>query len=106
MIVKAKLKLATTAAALLAMMAALAPVSAAPPHGDGHRNFNNNGMHFDGNRGRRFSNRNYNNRGFRLRLPGIRIYSGESNSCGYSYRKWQVTGSQYWRSRYYDCRNG
>lgn len=107
MIIKTKLKMAATAAALLAVMAAIAPVSAAPPHGDGQRNYSNNGMrHFDGKRHRRYGNRSHNNRGFSLRLPGVRIYSGESNRCGYSYRKWQMTGSRYWRSRYYDCRHG
>lgn len=25
------------------------------------------------------------------------------SSCRYSYRKWQATGSSYWRHRYYDC---
>ncbi len=34
---------------------------------------------------------------------GIYLYTGEVNGCGYSYRKWQATGSRYWRSRYYDC---
>jgi hypothetical protein len=33
---------------------------------------------------------------------GISIYAGGS-ACGYSYRRWQETGSRYWRSRYYDC---
>lgn len=23
--------------------------------------------------------------------------------CGYEYRRWQTTGSPYWRSRYYEC---
>jgi hypothetical protein len=34
---------------------------------------------------------------------GIYIYSGELNGCDHSYRKWQATGSRYWRSRYYEC---
>jgi hypothetical protein len=32
---------------------------------------------------------------------GYSYYSG----CGYYYRKWQRTGSRYWRNRYYDCRS-
>ncbi len=31
---------------------------------------------------------------------GYGYYSG----CGYYYRKWQRTGSRYWRNRYYACR--
>jgi hypothetical protein len=36
---------------------------------------------------------------------GIYLNLGDNNSsgCGYSYRKWQNTGSRYWRSRYYNC---
>ncbi len=37
---------------------------------------------------------------------GIYLYSGEINGCGHAYRKWQATGSRYWRSRYYDCLDG
>lgn len=32
--------------------------------------------------------------------------SGYRSDCERSYRNWQRTGSYYWRSRYYDCRNG
>lgn len=34
------------------------------------------------------------------------IYGGYSyaRGCGYYYRKWQRTGSRYWRNRYYSCR--
>jgi hypothetical protein len=34
---------------------------------------------------------------------GITIDLGGNSGCGYSYRKWQATGSRYWRERYYDC---
>jgi len=37
---------------------------------------------------------------------GIYIYTGEVTGCGHSYRKWQATGSRYWRSRYYECLDG
>jgi hypothetical protein len=30
----------------------------------------------------------------------------DSSHCAYSHRKWRATGSRYWRTRYYDCRNG
>lgn len=32
---------------------------------------------------------------------GSGYYGG---GCGYYYRKWQRTGSSYWRHRYYECR--
>lgn len=35
---------------------------------------------------------------------GISIDLGSiDSSCRYLHRKWQATGSRYWRSRYYDC---
>ncbi len=34
---------------------------------------------------------------------GAGIYAAGSGDCGYYYRKWQATGSQYWRSRYDAC---
>jgi hypothetical protein len=34
---------------------------------------------------------------------GISIDLGSNSGCRYSYRKWQATGSRYWRERYYDC---
>src|SRR3990172_2089526 len=101
-----KLKLITTAAALLGMMAALGPAEAVRIQAEGQRNFGNNSdRHFNGNRGRQYGHRNHRNRILHFGIPQIRIYSGESNGCAYSYRKWQATGSSYWRSRYYDCRN-
>lgn len=45
--------------------------------------------------------------------PGIVIGAGlpffyggytYSSGCGHLYRKWQRTGSRYWRNRYYACR--
>ena len=45
--------------------------------------------------GRRYSSNN----GF-----GIYLNLGTpSSGCGYAYRKWQYSGSRYWRSRYYNC---
>jgi len=36
---------------------------------------------------------------------GAGYYGGSYyRGCGYYYRKWQRTGSRYWRNRYYDCR--
>ena len=51
----------------------------------------------------------YNRRGnLRFYRNGLQIIIGNSrrNTCRTSYRKWQVTGSRYWRNRYYECRNG
>ncbi len=75
-----------------------------------------------GNReGRRFSNeqrryysynngygndnyRRYNRRNRGLSFGGISIDLGSiDSSCRRSYRKWQNTGSRYWRRQYYDC---
>lgn len=53
-------------------------------------------------RGRGHSNR----RSVGRALRGVYIIGEGSGGCSYSYRKWQTTGSPYWRSRYYDCRNG
>jgi hypothetical protein len=61
-----------------------------------HRNFSqNNDDHDSGNRHRR-------HRG--IGFGGISIDLGSIDSgCRYSYRKWQATGSRYWRQRYNDC---
>jgi len=48
----------------------------------------------------------HNRRHYRFGRGGIYIYTGEVNTCGHSYRKWQATGSRYWRSRYYECLEG
>ncbi len=116
MIATKKLKIVTMAAALLAMAGALAPATAAQQRGDGLKNFgdnrarhfngDNDSRHFNGDRGRHYGNRNHRNRSLRFSVPGFSIYSGESSGCSYSYRKWQASGSRYWRARYYDCRNG
>jgi hypothetical protein len=50
--------------------------------------------------GRQFGRNGGHNKGFGNR--GVNIYAG-NGGCGYSYRKWRATGSQYWRSRFYDC---
>jgi hypothetical protein len=62
-----------------------------------HRNFTQN-HDDDGDSGRR--HRRHRGIGF----SGISINLGDiDSSCRYSYRKWQATGSRYWRSRYFDC---
>lgn len=66
----------------------------------GYRNFSYyNGDGYERNYGRRYNSR----RGFGI--GGISIQLGDigSSGCRYAYRKWQYTGSRYWRSRYYDC---
>lgn len=41
---------------------------------------------------------------FRHRHFGPRVIVGFGDGgCGYFYRKWKVTGSFYWRNRYYEC---
>lgn len=66
----------------------------------GYRNnFSDNRGGYERNYGRRYNSR----RGFGI--GGIAIQLGDvgSSGCRYAYRKWQYTGSRYWRSRYYDC---
>jgi hypothetical protein len=62
-----------------------------------HRKFNQD-HDDDGDSGRR--HRRHGGIGF----GGVTIDLDSIDSgCRYSYRKWQATGSRYWRSRYYDC---
>ena len=64
----------------------------------GRRNFSE--RHDDGDNGYGRHHRRHRGIGF----GGITIDLGSiDTSCRYSYRKWQNTGSRYWRSRYYDC---
>ncbi len=74
---------------------------------------------FGNRQGRRFSNeqrryysynndyynyRRYNRRNRGFGFGGISINLGSIDSgCRYSYRKWQNTGSRYWRRQYYNC---
>ena len=63
-----------------------------------HRSFSQNHDGNDRNDGRH--NRRHRGIGF----GGISINLGDiDSSCRYAYRKWQATGSRYWRTRYYDC---
>lgn len=39
-------------------------------------------------------------------LRGVIILGEGDGGCAYEYRRWQATGSRYWRSRYRDCRSG
>lgn len=41
-----------------------------------------------------------------LSIPGLSIYLGQSDDCRVFHRRWNATGSRYWRSRYYSCTNG
>jgi hypothetical protein len=69
-------------------------------HGRRHGNFivNRNYSDNDDDYGR--NHRRHRGIGF----GGVSINLGDiDSSCRYSYRKWQNTGSRYWRSRYYDC---
>ncbi|MFA5949059.1 MAG: hypothetical protein WC807_02115 [Hyphomicrobium sp.] len=93
-----------TAAAMLTAIFSAGGASAAdhhqgPSHMDGH---GKGGQAHDNNHG---VNRNHN--GHRsLHFRGFGIYRGDNGGCGPSYRRWQETGSRYWRDRYYACRNG
>jgi hypothetical protein len=69
-------------------------------HGRRHGNFvvNRDYSDNDGDYGRH--HRRHRGIGF----GGVSINLGDiDSSCRYSYRKWQNTGSRYWRTRYYDC---
>jgi hypothetical protein len=35
--------------------------------------------------------------------PRIRVYG--YSSCGYYLKKWQYTGSRYWRKKYFQCKS-
>lgn len=85
-------------------------------YGSRHRNFNENrnygnesygSRHHNFSENRYYGNDNYGGHHRRHRgigFGGISIELGSIDSgCRYSYRKWQNTGSRYWRSRYYDC---
>lgn len=69
------------------------------------------GRHYGGRRfygGRHYGHRygRYHRRGY-IYGAGIPFFYGGysySRGCGYYYRKWQRTGSRYWRNRYYACR--
>lgn len=76
------------------------------------RKFNN---HRRANRMHRRSHRRDHGRHGRNRAHSYDVYtpwfdivigSGYRGDCERSYRNWQRSGSYYWRSRYYDCRNG
>jgi hypothetical protein len=107
--------LITGSAALLALTGTLSAVEAAQKDynagahkhagaqkqrtGAAHNTGNARSRHASNNRGR------HHNRILGTALRGVYI-AGAGNGCSYSYRKWQATGSAYWRSRYYECRNG
>lgn len=106
-------------AAVLTALMSFMPAGEAAPRRDGMHGNNHAGNPGTHNRrmgnvrnfgGQHHSSRNYrrhNRNGLRLVVPGLSIYSNSgSGGCSYSYRKWQATGSRYWRERYYDCRSG
>jgi hypothetical protein len=103
-----------SAAAVLAFMTPISAAYAAEHHSStashsaGNHSHSMGSMqisHKDGNvhhaendRGHQYGHRGHRGLGF----TGINVYAGDGG-CGYSYRRWQETGSRYWRSRYYDC---
>ena len=97
-----------------------AAAAAEKPHARGVRAHSHATQHLSGvhvNSGRHVERRNFSERHddgddygrhyrrYRgLGFGGISIDLGDiDSSCRYSYRKWQYTGSRYWRTRYYDC---
>ena len=103
----------TSTAAALVMVAALG-ASEAAQRGGAQKHHNNDYMqrsgdvrHVDKNRRHRISKNRHHNRKVRRRTgSGIYIGLGVGSGCAYSHRKWRATGSRYWRTRYFDCRNG
>jgi len=56
--------------------------------------------------GRHYSYRRHHRRGY-IYGAGIPFFYGAygyNSGCGHYYRKWQRTGSRYWRNLYYSCR--
>ncbi len=118
------LKMATIAATLVGLMSAFSPAAVAEANkgqifgggnnrsgiaqNHGNRTFNRGRQlqrrSFSEYRGYNNGNRRHHNRrGFGNSYGGLYIDLGGDSSCRYSYRKWQATGSRYWRARYYDC---
>lgn len=94
----------TSTAALLALMATIGATEAAQRSQKHH---DNDGQKYSRNVDvRHDNNNNRRNRHFRRSIGGIYLSLDNGGGCSYSYRKWKTTGSQYWRARYYDCRNG
>ena len=58
------------------------------------RNVNRNYVYHNGRRG-------YWRNGVFVALPAVG--AGYAASCAYEYGRWQSTGSNYWRDRYYQC---
>ncbi|AHB49980.1 hypothetical protein W911_04915 [Hyphomicrobium nitrativorans NL23] len=56
-------------------------------------------------RGKSYRGRNH-DRSVGRALRSVIIFGEGARGCSYEYRKWQATGSRYWRSRYHDCRSG
>ncbi len=106
--------LLASSAAILAVTGMISAVDAAKAgrnsgakqHQSGAVKHSSAGKHSAGKRHGNYNRRRGNNNNVARRaLRGVFI-AGTSSGCSYSYRKWQATGSGYWRSRYYDCRNG
>lgn len=63
------------------------------------------GKNRTGHRRKSYRGRNHDRSAGRA-LRGVIILGEGARGCSYEYRKWQATGSRYWRSRYHDCRSG
>jgi hypothetical protein len=93
----------TSTAALFAVMATIGAAEAAQR---GQKHHDNGGQKSSHNVDVRHGNNDHRNRHVRRGIGGIYLSLGNDGGCSYSYRKWKATGSQYWRARYNDCRNG
>ena len=111
------------AAALVALMSTFSSAAFAdkPRNAEGMKHqggMQRNAANMDGNRAKGMENRNFSKKGdhndvsrrhagrrdFRGRgFGGVNVVIGGGSSCRSAYRKWQNTGSRYWRERYYDC---
>ena len=66
-----------------------------------HNNFSSYRNYDDD--GDNYGRRHHRHRGLSFGGISIDLGDGGNEGCRYSYRKWQATGSSYWRTRYYDC---
>lgn len=103
----AKAILLASSAAILAVTGMVSAVDAAKSgqRSGAKQHHSSAGKHSSGKRHGHYNRRRGNHNVAGRALRGVFI-AGASSGCSYSYRKWQATGSPYWRSRYYDCRNG
>lgn len=102
--------LITGAAAILSITGMVSTAEAKDTQRSGvHKHYGDGGRvgnkHANEHRGKSYRGHNY-DRSVGRALRSVIILGEGAPGCSYSYRKWQATGSRYWRSRYHDCRSG